>query len=224
VRIGIVSRSEQYDAIHNDEAMTDIVEAVREHPHLLRLVAQLLREFQSLDQLRGLRSGRPSAHVFAQHYRSGRAVGRGVDKIVGGFDRLYMTFNEGNVRGAVLEALVESKIRSRYGGADHLLTNNVVFRLSNGQEYVSSTSIDVIGFDGERGECVDCKARSRAFAKPWIDELVANVVPRGLRVGLATADSTRTAERELKRNSVSTRNATIVTPDNFWQVLPLQPG
>jgi hypothetical protein len=61
------------------------------------------------------------------------------------------------------KALRNSRSKSRYGGGTDLCRNNVVIRLENGKVHSTSTSIDVLGWDGAVGECHDCKADSRHF-------------------------------------------------------------
>jgi hypothetical protein len=127
----------------------------------------------------------------------------------------------------LLEALVERSIKARYGGGDDTLTNNLRFRVEddNGESHETSTSIDVIGVCAktDAGECIDCKVRSRSFKSSWVDELIDDVGPFGFRIGLATADSTRTARGRLKHRGITLRKGLVlVTPDN-WTTLPLLP-
>jgi hypothetical protein len=101
-----------------------------------------------------------------------------------------------------------------------LLDNNLELEISDGKvSHTTSTSVDVVGFCAveDRGECHDCKVRSREFDMDWLKELVDNVAPFGFRIGAATADSITVAKRRINAGS----GALLVCPDT-WGVLPLQ--
>ncbi|HEY7933601.1 MAG TPA: hypothetical protein VID48_07230 [Solirubrobacteraceae bacterium] len=135
------------------------------------------------------------------------------------FERLYKRFDAGNVRGCLIEAMVETRLRARYADAGSQLDNNVFVTLSNGAKYRTSTSVDVVGHDGYRGECHDCKARGRYVDTEWITELVAHLVPHQFRIGVATAESAPTARRAMGAGISQT--VTVTGPESWWDGLPL---
>jgi hypothetical protein len=145
---------------------------------------------------------------------------------------LYRAFHPGEnrVRGAVLEALLERHLVSRYGGPGEMLENNLKFAIGNGSARYSSgeKSIDVFGFDGLVGECHDCKVNPGKFDPDWVHELQDDVAPLGFKIGLVTATDSRTfAEAKIARSGirVSPTATTIITAEDFHPrvSLPLQP-
>jgi hypothetical protein len=151
----------------------------------------------------------PSEETLAAVRRAGEAL-----------TELLRSYDPGHVRGAVIEGLVETRLRVRYGG--HILDNNVFLQFENGAAYTTSRSVDVVGWDGDDGECHDCKARARAFVPEWILELEDDVGPRGLAIGLVTADSFRPAQRALANNGIRLRTATLISLEKLWDLAPLR--
>ena len=90
--------------------------------------------------------------------------------------------------------------------------------LSNGVQYKTSTSLDVAGYDGSRGECHDCKATAQRVDAGWIEELVDKMVPHDFRIGVATAESARVAAHGMRVPAA----VTVTGPDTWWEDLPLQ--
>jgi len=223
MKIKKVSVETAHRQIFEDESTALIVEATRAHPHLTAFVAQIIRTFTAQS---ALTSRNPNLRQLSAVHQRGRHDRAAAQRICASIEHLYDEFDPGNVRGVLLEAMVQQAIQSRYGGARDLLENNLQIEISaEGKSHTTSTSVDVIGFDGdaEEGECHDCKVRSRDFDKDWLRELLSTVAPFGFRIGIATVDSAAVARRELARLGVhTTASGTLVTPDSL-RLLPLLP-
>lgn len=221
-----VSREESLTKISKDTRVADILGELVRHPPLISFLIGVIRWFHSYQELV---NGRAGGDVTLRAFVAGRQGKRdraGAQRIATNVEGLYRDNpgGEGRVRGALLESLVEMKLRPRYSGIDCLLDNNLRFELVNGQTYASGTrSIDVIGFDGRVGECHDCKVHASRFEQPWIEDLTLNVAPRGFKIGLVTATHRGNAERQLREAGVSTRGATLIPADELHLLTPLQP-
>ena len=73
------------------------------------------------------------------------------------------------------------------------------------------------------GEGHDCKADAVSWKskQTWLDELAQEVAPRGLLVGLVTADSRGVAERKLRREGIRVAGLTLVHADRLYAALPM---
>jgi hypothetical protein len=226
VRIEQLEVEDAHRVVFEDPLVEQIVETAHgpnKRP-LIAFVTQALRDYTDAESLTGRK---PSLRKLASKVQKSKSEQGPLDQICTGIEGLYRKFDPGAVRGVLLEALVERSIKARYGGGDDTLTNNLRFRVEddNGESHETSTSIDVIGVCAktDAGECIDCKVRSRSFKSSWVDELIDDVGPFGFRIGLATADSTRTARGRLKHRGITLRKGLVlVTPDN-WTTLPLLP-
>lgn len=172
--------------------------------------------------------GRGGDNKGLAHFVSRQKYGPGersrAARIVKGLVGLYRDFNEGHVRGVLLEQLVEQQLRSRYAGTGCLCENNVKIELGPASSrHQTSRGLDVVGWDGRVGEGHDCKtdAVSWKSKQSWLDELSSDVAPRGLLVGLVTADSRSVAERKLRREGVQFRGLTLVHADRLYAALPM---
>jgi hypothetical protein len=209
--------------VFNDERTQAIVDAAHDRRHLVALVAAIIRSFTTAASLT---DRKPNLRQVGETHKSSSGDRSAVKTICDSAEGLYADFNPGNVRGVLLEAMVQRAIQTRYGGAGDLLDNNLEVEVcGGGKSHRTSTSIDVIGVDDEAdlGECHDCKVRSRDFDGEWLKELTGSVAPFGFRIGMATVDSERVAQHELGKIGIRpTGGATIVTPYR-WADLPLHP-
>jgi hypothetical protein len=224
MKVEVVEPQRQYQAIFEDEATVAVTTIVGAHRRLLRLVVAVVREYRTEESLR---NRDPSLRKYARTYVREKSDRAPIDAICTSIEKLYREFNPDHVRGILIEAMLQDAIKTQYGGGKDLLDNNVKFAvLHNGDQYTSTTSIDVIGFsdDARIGECHDCKVRSKAFDKKWLLELIGSVAPLGFRIGLATADSEARALHALKDMGItlSPRYAVLITADRWPNLLPLQ--
>lgn len=224
MNVSVVARETSLDHIQGDQRTAEMLDAALDRPRLLWLLLLAVREYMTLQQLqRGKGEGAPSfGGVIARESFDRREAAR-AERIHRALDALYSAYDPGQVRGAILEALVEQQLRGRYSGSGDLCENNVQIRIDNGASHTTSTSIDVLGFDGIVGESHDCKADSGQFQPTWVAELQEEVASRGLGVGLATADFKGTAERKLSRNGIRLTRAHLVSAEFLHgQRLPLR--
>lgn len=225
MRLVIRGRETQYDPIFADRAFTTLVEEAHLYRPLLEFLASVVRSYLTLNDIRrGLAKGSPPLRLVAQKYGRSRQERAAVRRAVSLLDDLYGRYPPSDVRGVLLEGLVEQRLRGRYGDGGHQLENNARFALENSVAYsTGEKSIDVIGFDGYVGECHDCKARASRVEKSWTDQLVRYVAPHGFRIGIVTADSRVFARQALQRKGVNVLKAVPISPEDWWQLTPLQP-
>ena len=125
------------------------------------------------------------------------------------------------MRGAVVEHLVLEAIRPRY--RENNLADNV-FVLIEETSYRTSRSVDVAGWDGNVGECHDCKTRSRGFdadfAQPGAEFLAEH-----FKIGLVSTDSEMVTAGEFAAAGYSPAAHTyVIALEQLWDIAPLQPG
>jgi hypothetical protein len=212
-----------HQAIFDDEDFQRVVEEAGRSKAMLQFVGAAIRRYEDREQvLRGRAGGDQNMEAFAATFhRDSRARATAVS-LARSFAQLYERFDPGNARGCLIEAMVQTRLRSRYDGPQALLDNNAFVTLANGVEYTTSTSVDVVGHDGGRGECHDCKARGRNVETAWIAELVAELAPHRFRIGVATADSTSAASQQMTTSGFQIPAAVTVTgPESWWDGLPL---
>lgn len=216
------ARDDGHQAIFDHAATQEIVDAVQEHPKLLGLLAQIIRDFRDRESLR---QRTPNLRKVGNYYLGYRAHRNAVNVICAGIETLYGAFEPSSVRGVLLEAMIQRTIQSRYGASNDILDNNVAIRFEDGARvHQTSTSIDVFGLDSGagKGECHDCKVSSKKFDPNWIQELTENVAPFGFRIGVATADSEQVARRALQRIGIRLGAAATLVASDSWR-LPLLP-
>jgi hypothetical protein len=222
--VTVVGRDATHARVSADARFADILDASLGQPRMVWFALFAIREYHSHEQLvHGRGGGAPSlpATIQRQGFDNRQAtLARRIHTALAG---LYAEHDEGSVRGVLLEKLVEQQIRSRYGGTDHLCDNNVKVRVAGSDpDHTTSTSIDVIGFDGSIGEGHDCKADSKRFVKyrPWITELDEKVARPDLSIGLVTADSSNTARR--KMGSFRPQHLILIGEEHLFTRLPLR--
>ncbi|MCW3000648.1 MAG: hypothetical protein JWN65_4197 [Solirubrobacterales bacterium] len=210
-----LTREASHNAIFADSNFTDVIEAAAEHRELMHFIGVVVRRCKRREDLSGTLMGTLIKMVEVR--RRPRAQG-----LVNRLERLYETYNPGNLRGCIIEAMVMERLRFRYQSpywADN------VFLSVNGS-YTTTTSIDALGWDpvNRVGEAHDCKARAKDCSPVWLNELLDELPKHGFRVGLATTDSGTTAKEVLKKLGVlKTDRLTVVGPETWWTGLPLQP-
>jgi hypothetical protein len=221
----VVGRDVAPDACVGDARFSDVMDAALAAPNMVELVLFAIREYPTHHSLVNGRGG--EAVGLASHV-SRRRLGRGernrAKRIVRALDGLYRDFDPSHVRGLLIEKLVEQQIRPRYSGAGDICDNNVRIEIGPTHwRHETSTGFDVLGWDGTEGEGHDCKADAVSWRdkKDWIAELDSEVVPRGLAVGLVTADSKSTAERKLAREGIRHGRLVLIDADRLFMRLPL---
>jgi len=210
-----------HQVIFDDEDFQFVVEKANRSKAMLQFVAAAIRRYDGLeDVVRGKAGGGQNMEAYANSYHRDAGSQKAAVVIARRFAALYGRFEAGNVRGCLIEAMVETRLRARYAGGQ--LENNVFVELSNGVTYRTSTSADVVGHDGQRGECHDCKARGRYVETEWVRELIAHLVPHQFRIGVATAESAPTASRAMSANGFQIpQSVTVTGPELWWEGLPL---
>lgn len=212
-----------HQAVFDDEDFQFVVEQAAARKDLLHFLGTVIGRYESREEiLRGKPGEGKNMAAYANSFlRDGRARAAGV-RLSHRLEGLYGRFGPRLVRGCLIEAMVEGRLRGRYAGPSAQLANNVRVEITNGTRYESSTSADVVGHDGRRGECHDCKARGRKVDTGWVEELVANLVPRGFLIGVATAESAPTASRAIAAGGFQIPPSVTVTgPESWWEGLPL---
>lgn len=222
MRVITTGSEDGHRPIFEHESTLEIVDAVQEHPRLLGLLTQIIRDFHDKESLKKRTLNLRKA---GNYYAGQRVYRRPVEKICRGIETLYTDFEPSSVRGVLLEAMVQRSIQHRYGGSQDLVENNLEIRFEDGKRvHQTSTSIDVIGLDfaAELGECHDCKVSSKKFDCDWLRELTEKVAPFGFRIGIATADSEQVARRALRRNGFHLGASAVLVASDTWP-LPLLP-
>jgi hypothetical protein len=213
-----------HQLIFDDEDFRFVLDQAERSKLMQIFVASAIRRYQTRDEvLRGKAgSGHNMESEANSYFKDKRSRQNGV-AVANRFGRLFAAHDAGNVRGALIEAMVESRLRARYGHAK--VDNNVYVTLADGVEYRTSTSVDVAGHDGDVGECHDCKAKGSSVDIVWIRELVEHLVPHRFRVGVATAESAPAAAQAMRsRGAGVPQGVTITGPELWWDTLPLWPG
>lgn len=233
MQVELGEREEQFDHLRDDPHLTGVLEAVEQYRFLLKLLIELIRQFQTDKEFQqGLGGERPQqfAERFTRAKRRPGAERRAIGKLVDDLGRLYgkSVGSENLLRGHIVELLVKQALRTRYAATGDVLDDNVKFRLVNGDVYASSRTIDVIGFDThqEAGEVHDCKLQASGWSKQravrWIRELESNAPPRNVRVGLVTITGRDRARPVLQRAGIG-QASTLVPLEKLWELVPLFP-
>ncbi|HEY1834450.1 MAG TPA: hypothetical protein VGG08_08445 [Solirubrobacteraceae bacterium] len=213
-----------HQRIFDDEDFVFVLEQAERSKLMQQFIAAAIRRYQTRDEVRrGKRGGDRNMEGEANSYFKDKRSRQNGVAVAHRFARLFDVHDAGNVRGALIEAMVEGRLRARYGHGQ--LNNNVNVALSNGVEYRTSTSVDVAGHDGELGECHDCKAKGSNVDIAWIRELVVNLGPHRFRIGVATAESAPAAAQAMRsRGGGIPQGVTITGPELWWDNLPLWRG
>jgi hypothetical protein len=227
VRLEIEGRETAHDTILNDSELMELVNEAVGHPNLIGFVASVISDFKSRESaLAGVGTGGITLRVFAERWGKTTEERRARARIVDLFESLYQRYEPGNLRGMIVEQIVQRRMPIRYGGDNDVVENNAFFVIRNGGTFRSHpNSIDVLAFDAveERGECHTCKVQARDFAHEanFIERLVNEVAPRGIRIGLVCAQERKPAERKLREGGIPIGVARLVTPED-WLSIPLQ--
>jgi hypothetical protein len=141
-------------------------------------------------------------------------------------DRLYANHgfpNAGNLRGALLEGLVLESLRPRYGATN--LSDNVEITITNNANYTSPANrpIDVVGWDGNVGECHDCKMKPISLDAAFIKHLADGLPRPEFRLGVVTSMSEVTARASLRRQGYSPpAHVALIAVEQIIEFVPLQ--
>jgi hypothetical protein len=210
-----------HQEVFDDEEFQFVIEHASRTKPMLLFVAASIRRFESLEEvLRGKPGSKQNMESYANSFlKDKRSRSNGV-AVAQRLARLYGRFDAGNVRGCLIESMIQGRLRERY--QQTRLENNVFVTLTNDVTYRTSTSVDVAGYDGQRGECHDCKAQGRKVDTTWIEELVTNLVPHSFRIGVATAESPRVAVQGMSTGGYQIpATLTVTGPETWWDGLPL---
>lgn len=223
MRVEFVEPDFGFAAILADPAFSDLIDLVVRDDTILGLVAQLIKSYHTRQSLEGA-GGRPTIDAFVATFASRPRSRTAAGKTSAAFRALYANHDPHHVRGAILEGMVEHKLKSRYGAPTDDLKNNHKIRCSGDEHapYESSTTIDVIGWDRTVGECHDCKVAAKGFDSAFITEMETNLVPRRFKVGMVTADTQAQTSVEFKRKNFRPRSAQIIPFERLWRMAPLQ--
>lgn len=222
----VIARETTLDACCEDPSFAEVMDATLGRPQMVWLLLQAIRRYHDAATLQDGRGEGPGLERFVSQLTLGPGERNQAKRIVNGLTRLYAAHDPAHVRGAALERLVHVQIRPRYSGPDDLLDDNVKIELGPADaRHQTSTSIDNLGWDGAVGEAHDCKVDPRHWKSKlsWLNELEEEVVPRGLAVGLVTADSRSSAERKLRDVGFKCRVSTLVPAESLHAKRPLLP-
>jgi hypothetical protein len=131
----------------------------------------------------------------------------------------------GRLRGAIIEGLVLAQLEPRYG--QNQLVDNAVVSIEDDagtKTYESRTTVDVNGWDGNVGECLDCKTRTK-----WVDldlllDLEGGLPDPEFRIALVTADSAVVMADTLSRTEYRPSSRTTLIPlERLVDLAPLHP-
>lgn len=187
MRVELV-RQPTFDDIFADADFVALAQHFEQHEPVRRFVPGVIRIFWG--GLRGPDSiTRYASHWARQHRAADAATVTAIDDAASLLTQLYGSWSHrlDHLRGAMVEGLVETRLRSRY--AQNTLANNVTITVSNGVNYTSSTTADVVGWDGARGECHDCKVRAKNVDVDFLREMEAGLLHPSS--GSASSPSTR---------------------------------
>ena len=219
----VVARDQSLDACSEDPAFAEVMDATFGRPQMVWLLLIAIRQYRTAVALEN------GLQQFVNELSLGPRERAEANRITGALRTLYGRHDPAHVRGAALERLAHAQIRRRYSGANDLLVDNVKIELGPANSrHQTSTSLDVLGWDGGVGEGHDCKVDARLWKSKlgWLAELEQEVVPRGLSVGLVTADGRASAERKLRDCGFRCRVSTLIPAEglhNRSPQLPLHP-
>lgn len=210
-----------FAAIVSDEDFSNLVSIISDNRLARVVVGAVLAAFK-----------RPSvqpdgvtkmiSHFAKQHHSTPTELDQLCSEVGPLLAGLYQRHHAGRVRGAVVEHLVLEALRPRYG--ENNLDDNV-FVLLDETAYRSSRSVDVAGWDGNVGECHDCKTRSRSFDLDFARNLEQNLPPEHFRIGLVSTDSEAVTAGQLAARGYSPASHTrVIALEQLWDIVPLQPG
>lgn len=207
------------DNLLADPDIRDLTVLVHENQVARRIIGDLLRVFRKKLNPESLE--RYVRHWSTAHPASPEEITWLVQELAPRIYELYDRHDQGRLRGAVIERLVYLQIEPRY--ANNRLGDNVRVVLENGIDFSSSTSVDVVGWDENYGECHDCRARSAKINIEFIRELEENLPDAHFKVGVVSVDSRSRMVGELAAAGYKPGPQTSLIPvDQLWALAPLQ--
>jgi hypothetical protein len=221
----VLIHTSTFDDISGDADFIALREKLAAEPVVRRFVPSVIRTFWG-----GLRTPesliRYAAFWGQKHPTSDPRTPAAISEAATLLTALYTTWSGrlGNLRGALIEGLVLAQLDTRY--SLNRLADNVTLTLENGIEYTSITTIDVVGWDGNRGECHDCKARAKRVDIGLVRDLEQNLPQPEFRVGVVTTDSGPVMAAALRELGYVPAPGTELIPlERLWDLAPLQrPG
>jgi hypothetical protein len=215
-------RTPTFDAIFADADFAALREKFGAEPIVRRFVPSAIRQF-----IRGpaVPDGfsRYATWWARPHRTSDPATPAVITEAATLLDSLYATWSDhlGNLRGALIEGLVLAQLKPRYG--QNQLVDNATITVSNEIDYTSPTTVDVIGWDGNRGECHDCKMRAKWIDLAVVRSLEENLPQPEFRVGVVTAESRPALTAALQDLGYTPAPITELIPlEDLWELAPLQ--
>lgn len=226
----VEGRESAHDKLIADSDLQLLVGRAADNKNLRMLVASTVDDYKTESELLngGGTAGIPLRN-YASNWGRGQDERRQVAEIVDLFERLYTRFEEGTLRGMIIEQMIEKRMRSRYAGHGDVIANNAFIKVADGKgwKYRSHpNSVDVVGYDSvqERGECHTCKVRAKNFGseKGFIEKMARELVPKRIVVGLVVAQDRERAERQLKRAGLRLGGRLRLLGREDWDAAPLQ--
>jgi hypothetical protein len=208
----------QHRDIHEDADFLAVAVLIHGHETARRMIADILRTItqpmpESLEKF---------TRYWTQTHGSSPADIEWVEQeVTPRMNALYGRFDPGRLRGVLTERLVYEQITSRY--AHNTLKEDSFVHVSNGASYDSSTSVDVAGYDGNVGECHDCKARCRQINFGFLRELETHLPPSVFKIGVVSTDTRTVMAKELRsQNYTPGAHTTVIPLEDLWDLAPLQ--
>lgn len=214
-------RTATFDEIFADPDFVALRERFASEVAVRQFVPSVIRQFREAPMPNGL--ARYANHWASSHPTSPPDMTAVITETAALLAALYRTWagHLTNLRGALVEGLVLAQLESRYG--QNQLEDNAVINLENDIEYTSPTSVDVTGWDGNRGECHDCKTRAKWVGVSLVRSLEENLPEPDFRVGVVTTDSGPVMVTELKKLGYTPAPITELIPlEDLWELAPLQ--
>ncbi len=223
-----VEHDNKFTAILSEPEFGLLLNIVHGNKQALYFLARVITRYRDANELEhGPASSGLSIDRFIEVLSAYTQAGAGVvpdstmRKIADILIALYDRHDPGHVRSAILEGLVEERLRERGRYPGHLLENNVVVIAENGTPY--SRLDQSTSSEGHLlGRSPRLQDARQVVLPAWIAELESELFPRGFEIGLVTADGYRNALNRLKDNGVVRRNAQILPLEQLWDFAPLR--
>ena len=189
-------------------------------PRIVAFIAATIAQFRERPAVPdGIR--RYGGHWSTSRITSMGGISHVVDQAATHLTTLYASFEPGNLRGAVIEGLVMDRLRVRY--EHNTCIDNAVITIENGHTYISSTTIDANGWDGNFGESHDCKMQAYSVDVALIQELEAGLPASHFKIGVVCASSRLVMATALSVNGYTpAAHTTLIALEDLPTLAPLQ--
>lgn len=224
------TRTETFDEIFNDADFQKLRRAFAGELRVRQFVPNVVKTYKTApvtaDALRKF------AAFWSSPHRGGGAelaavIADSMELIVVLYARYgASTGSLGRLRGAIIEGLVLAQLEPRYG--QNQLVDNAVVRIEDdggSTTYESRTTVDVTGWDGNVGECLDCKTRTKRVDLDLLLDLEGGLPDPEFRIGLVTADSAVVMADTLSKTEYRPSSRTTLIPlERLVDLAPLHPA